>query len=382
MRRRRRKDEIDLDEFDFGYGGDDVRGNEEEDIDLGYSDDEDELNGVNYTGTGGTEEEYGDFFSDEFFSLEEDTISDVDGLNFQDSNFSNDSHESFDSLDDDFGNEIDFGEGTEGSLKEESPRGSNTKNSKDGIFHKLLDNSYINKLLDLVGVNRESMLGRIIKLITSILFILLLIILIIAFFIKLLFGNGAKNDGVQIADTGDSKSFLSFIGKEDEVTVEESYSKKHIKKVSETVSNYKEPTLLEGITFKIFEVEPHDLGNGKTYYKVSFGIKNEGDKVIKFNEYDFSLYNKEGLELKKDKLGKDIKTVKAEESLGTKRGLEPVILKTGNNTTTLGKGEVKPDEVYSSYVVFGVDVSVEDLEGLVMMFNPRGLKGDIYSKIG
>lgn len=365
---RRRKDEIDLDDFDFGYGFDNDDNNSDDTSDDYFVNNFDD-----------------DLFSEDLGNLEEDSVSEVnesDDLMFQDSDFSGESFDNFDSLDGDFGNEEDFLEGTEGIKKEESPRGSNSNNSKDGVFHKLLDNSYINKMLDLVGVNRESMLGRIIKLISAILFIIILILLIVAFFLKLILGDGGKNDGIQVADTGERKSFLSFIGKDEEVTVEESYSKKHVKKVSETISNYKEPTLLEGITFKVFEVEPHDLGNGKTYYKVTFGIKNEGDKTIKFNEYDFALYNKDGLEIKKDKLGKDIKNVKAEESLGTKRGLEPVILKTGNNTTTLGKGEVKPDEVYSSYVVFGVDVHEEDLEGLVLMFKPRGLKGTIYSKIG
>lgn len=160
------------------------------------------------------------------------------------------------------------------------------------------------------------------------------------------------------------------------VEVEGSYEEDYHNLVKTNVFRYKQPAVLDGVTFKILEVEDYNNqllpeDTEREYIRAFFAIKNESENNVKFSEYDFNLYTKESLDKKnkaKDKEGGyvgideenkkmnvDVEGLGEElKSLFSSEGQEPTIIRAGDGSTTLGKGVVNPGEVYSAYVVFEV----------------------------
>lgn len=307
---------------------------------------------------------------------------------------------SFDDVDDDFGadnSKTNKGLGEEGN--EDKPKG---KTLVEG------SNMLLDKLLSYTGLSEDSTLYKVIKYGIYIGLILFIVFFVFGYLIiGNLFGNNDKEEVSQtpVEETsalGSLKTTVSGIFGEtsndegiNNVSIEGSYDEKYLELAQNNVFRYKQPVVLKGVTFKVFNVEPYEeLTNedGREFIKVGFGIKNESDEDVKFTEYDFKLYTKQSLESKNTSeegyigINEENKSINVNvdgiseslKGLFQSQGVEPVIIRLGENGTSIGKGVVKPDEVYDSYVVFEV-VPGEDNE-YILGYNPSSYPFEILTK--
>lgn len=301
----------------------------------------------------------------------------------------------------------------EDEVGERDERNGETKGGKGrgilGAFSRGIDWA-----LDAVGISEDSMFHKILKYGVYLVLILFIVFFVIGYLIiGTLFGGDSEgdysepqpvedktffegvNDKILGIFGGDSESSNTSEGIDD-VELEASYEEDYLSLAQNNVFRYKQPATVNGTTFKIFNVEPYeDLMSEESereYIKVDFGIKNESTQDIKFTEYDFKMYTKEALESKdtedKGYIGIDEESkninVNVEDlsesvkGLFVSKGIEPTIIRMGDKSTSVGRGVVKPDEVYSAFVVFEV-VPNEEKE-YILGFNPAKYPFEILIK--
>lgn len=338
---------------------------------------------------------------DDFFKQDNKEFDDFEGLDFGEDEINNKDGNTRDKV------EL----GNSGNRNGNGNRGGNDEGR--GLFR---------KLMAMIGLsNTDALLYKIVKWgIVAFLILFVGVFLIGYVIIGSIFGGDDSEESENIEEVQEDKTFFEglndkifgvFKGDEEGeenrretneskeeglggVELEGSYEEDYHELVRNNVFRYKQPMTLNGVTFKILEVEdyqnellPEDTE--REYIRAFFAIKNESDKDIRFNEYDFKLYTKESLESKdtEDKgyvgideenksLNVDIQGINEEiKGLFTQDGLEPTIIRSGDGSTTLGRGVVKPDEVYSAYVVF--EVVPDEVREYVLGFDSKDLPMEV-----
>ena len=378
--------DFDKDNKDFFSNFDKDKGRESEDDFFNFGDEEDE-----YEDSKSREDNLFDFDDEE-----DEWENDLDGTGIQEEKSG---FEGF-NFDDDGGERH---QNTSQPKREDLGRKESGNKKGNGVLGVLTGG--LDKVLGYVGLTEGSMLHKLIKYGIYLAVILFIVFFVIGYLIiGTLMGGNKEDEVVENTPTvQEDKTFFEgvndkifgvFTGDSEEeepegineVEIDSSYEEDYLELARTNVFRYKQPSVISGKTFKIFNVEPYDDLTGensdKSYIKVDFGIKNESTEDLKFTEYDFKLYTKEALESKdaEDKgyigIDEENKSINVNvedlsesvKGLFVSKGIEPTIIRMGDKSTSVGRGVVKPNEVYSAFVVFEV-VPGEENE-YILGFNP------------